>query len=353
MDHRDYMDDQTRRLLEQTGKYITSGILPPIEMTTPAVDVAKINEPALGVMNQLRDQLTRQASDVIGTAIQGNTRLQDQIGLQTTKFADLGLKGYAAIGPSISEQIAASGTNVFDTYFGTGVGTIGQALESLKLVNQPPSISEALYGSKGLRSVYDTVGPSLSQMAAGLVDTEAWKGIGAAPAYNVSERWRKANVGALFGLSSTIASMRDSLELRGAAESSATARTLLGAAGALDSARVSALSRIELAPQYAGSVDEIISEDQAVAAVADAMERRLIDRFKISRNSAHNVVRVLIWFTTAAIMIGITQGIPVLGNLIGMINDSADLFSPKEFSKKAAKKLVPLPEDKEPKNKEE
>lgn len=345
MKHRDYVDGQTSRLLDQTAKQVTSGFFAPLEATAPAVSTARFSSPATGMI----DQLTKQASEIAGTAIMGNSRLRDQLDQQAKKFADLRMKGFATTGPSISEQLAASGPNVFDTYFGTGPGAIGQALDALKHTYKPASISEALYGSKGLRSVYDTVGSSLSQMAAGLIDTKSMPGFGNTPGVvaQLAEKWRMANAEALTGLGNFVVSSRG-FDMGVATASSAMGRALIGSASVLDDARVAALAQIELAPQYAAIVDEILREDEDAALVAVAMERRLIDRFKISRASAHRVVRVIIWLCSAAIMIGVTQGIPILGQVLSAFNDSLDLFSPREFSKKAAKKLIPLPEDERP-----
>lgn len=58
MDHRIFADGQTRQLLDQMAKQVTSGFVPPFKVTTPTVDIARLSSPTMGVM----DQLTKQAS---------------------------------------------------------------------------------------------------------------------------------------------------------------------------------------------------------------------------------------------------------------------------------------------------
>lgn len=338
MDYRDHMDDRTYRLLEQARQQVVGGMIP--KLNQPTFDVAKLTTPTLSVM----DQLNRQAGEIAGTAIQGNTRLQEQIDRQATKFADAALQRFGHMGPSVSEQIAAAGTSVFDTQFGTGLGVIGQAHEALNLINQPLSISEALYGVKGFSSLLDTIGPSISQMSATAANTSAWKGLGATPAYSVYEKWRLANVGALTKIDGVLGSLDNYPGITQALPPSAFARTLFASAGALRDVNIEALSGIDLSSEYATLVDQLLADNEDVAAVATELEQDLVDRFNISQKMAHEVIRVLIWITTTAIMIGITKGIPVLGEVLGTILEVTEIFSAKKFAKHAAQKVIPLPE---------
>lgn len=326
MDDEDYMDDRTFRSIEESRRQMMERIVPTIKINQPTFDTAEMYRPAFDAMDQVRDQLTRQAEDVLGTAIKGNARLQESMGSRLTAQAAL---QNLFPRPDLPDQLRAS----------------------LDLGFKTSTIADYIARATAA-STFSIYGPTIAEQLGTRIDTNALMGLTgiADTAGKIAEQWRLTNSGALSGMGNSIASIRNTLELGGVTASSAMARTLIESASALDAARVSALSQIDLAPENAAFVDEILGEDQDAAFVAVAIERRLIDRFKISRASAHRVVRVIIWLSSAAIMIGITQGIPILGQILSAFNDSLDLFSPREFSKKATKKLIPLPEDEEAKD---
>lgn len=343
MDHRDYMDAETYRMLGQTRQQMISGLIPSIEMTTPAIDVAKINEPALGVMDQLRDQLTRQASDVIDTAIQGNTRLQGQIGLQTTRFADLGLKGYAAMGPSISEQIAASGTNVFDTYFGTGLGTIGKALESLKLVNQPPSIADYL-ARTNTASMFSFQGPGIAEQLGTRIDTKSLMGLSGldATGASIAEQWRLANKGALSDFGQSFGSLREALNFEQSLKSSGLAQAVIQEAWKLREDQAHTWAEANLTKPAETRVEEELQADQNLAEVVGVVQRYFVVYLGYTPEQAHNLVRRIVWILLfGTIVSNVLWGSPTVAASIGAISAGTSKLSADSLADITANALIP------------
>lgn len=289
VNYRDYMDDQTCRLVEQTRQQMIAGMIP--EISQPTFDISKLARPQLGVM----DQLNKQASEIAGTALLSNTRLEAQLDQQSKRFADAALQRFGHMGPSISEQIETSGTNVFDTYFGTGLGVIGRAREALKLINRPPTVFEALYGTKGSSSLFDTMGPTVSQMTARLADTDAWKGLGATPAYSVNENWRLANVGALANIDGVFGSLREAIDFEGSLKTSGLAQAVFFEARRLLDDQAARLAEAELTETANTGVDEALEADQNLSVVVDYIQRYFVVYLGYPPAQAHTLVRRIIW----------------------------------------------------------
>ncbi|MCS3876844.1 hypothetical protein GII30_00630 [Gordonia amarae] len=178
--------------------------------------------------------------------------------------------------------------------------------------------------------------PVMEQLNASLVST-----------YKITHAFTVANSSALFGASQALASLNESLKLKQSLITSDMARAIFASSEALRSIDAQTLSKIHLAADYAERVDAILSEDEAVATVAAEVEKRFIDRFKMSRRSAQKAVRALIWMTMfSAIMVGIFAGPHLVAQVISSVLSATGALNADNVSKYVAKKLVP--DEKEP-----
>ncbi|OLT47741.1 hypothetical protein BJF87_21235 [Gordonia sp. CNJ-863] len=174
--------------------------------------------------------------------------------------------------------------------------------------------------------------PVMEQLNANLAST-----------YKITHAFTVANSSALFGASQALAGLNESLKLKQSLITSDMARAIFASSEALRSIDALTLSKINLVADYAERVNALLDEDEALADVVEVVERRLIDRFKMSREAAHNAVRVLVWMTVfTGIFCGIMFGPAGLAAVIGAVYSASGLLNADSVSKKVASKVVPL-----------
>ena len=293
-------------------------VVPTITIHPHTFDIAAMYGSAFDPMEKWREQMNKQAASVLGTATKANAQLQ------------------AMVSTSITAQAALQ--DLFPR-----ADLPAQIRATLDFSFKTPTIADYL-ARTNTTSIFSFQGPTIAEQLGTRIDTKTLMGMTglADTAGRIAERWRLANTGALSNFGESFNSLSAALDFNEALKSSSVAWTLAGAAGSLTKANIEALSQINFDSGCAAVVDQIVEEDEPVAIVAAQLEQELVDRYEVSQIVAHHVVRILIWMTTAGILIGITRGIPVLGEVVGTILEVTEIFGPREFSKRAAHKIVPI-----------
>ncbi|MBB1037359.1 hypothetical protein [Dietzia natronolimnaea] len=318
MDHWDFMDDRTKRSIEQAADQMA-----PL-LNDPAIaDLAKWTAPP-GLLDGALAAINRDTASVMETALAGS-KIHNQF---------------------INDRIAASARVGLKDLF-PGPGEMSRLGANLDLVFKTPTVADYL-AKTGASSIIGFHGPTIAEMMGTRIDTKSLMGLSglSETAGTIADQWRLANHSPLFGARGALDEFKKSFDLQQSVQSSALASNLLASSGVLRDANISVLAGIELDRRYATIVEQLIQEDEAVAVVATELEQNLVDRFNISQSMAHKAVRVLIWITIAGMMIGITKGIPVLGEIIGTILELTEIYSAKKISKYAAQKIIPVREGK-------
>lgn len=161
--------------------------------------------------------------------------------------------------------------------------------------------------------------------------------------YNISEAFTAANASALLSASQALAGINESIKLKQSLMTSELAQTIFASSQAIRSVDALTLSKINLAAAYAARVTTILDEDEGLADVAEAIERRFVDRFKMSREAAHNAVHVLVWMALfSAIVCGVVFGPTAVALVIGAVCSATGRLNADSVSRAAANKFVPI-----------
>ncbi|MBB0995719.1 hypothetical protein G6024_01100 [Dietzia maris] len=322
MDYRDYMDDETSRLLKQTREQMLAGMIPKINQ--PTFDITKFTSPTLSVM----DQFTKQTGDIAGTAIMGDTRLQDQLNRPSSAFLDAALGGSARTF-SLSEHVGRMSASKLDAYLGSGVGTIGQALEALKLTYKPPTIADYL-ARTNTASIFSFQGPSIAEQIGTRIDTKSLMGLTGLTetAGTIAEQWRLANKGALSNFGESFGSLREALNFEQSLKSSGLAQAVLSEAWKLDDEQAHRWAEADLTETADTRVEEELEADRDLAEVVGAVQRYFVVYLGYTPSEAHNLVRRLVWILLFGTIVGgVLLGPQAVVASIGAISAATSKFN--------------------------
>lgn len=343
MDHRDRMNDWTIQMMEESRRQMMSGFVPPIEMTQPAIDIAQFNQPAFEAMDRLRDQLTRQAGDIVGTAIQGNTRLQEQLDRQSASLTQAAIDNSGAMRTSLSEQTAGIGGTALAAYLGNDLGVFAQAQEVLARSYRPPTIGDYLARTH-TASIFALQGSTIAEQLAGRVDTKSLMGLGGVTetAGTIAEQWRLANSGALSTFGESFGSLRAALDFEESLKSSTLARAFLLESRKLQDDQVSRLAEAKLTETAEAQIAAQLEADQDLIFVVAYIQCYFIEYLGYSPSEAHNVVKWIVRILVFGSMLAAfaTTAAPIQGT-VGLFLGIAGMDILVATSEKAADRLIP------------
>ncbi|MFI8696687.1 hypothetical protein [Dietzia maris] len=321
MDHRDYTGDWTYRIMEESRRQMMAQLIPDM-IIQPTFDVEKLIEPPVGVFDQLQEQLSKQSPSLVEIALQGTSGMHS----------------------SLSEQISRVGTNAFDVNFGNGLGAFDQAQAALELTFKPPTISEWIYGTEGFRSVFDTIGPSALQIAAGLIDSKPLMGRGFCPGTSstLAEQWNLGTTGVLSNFGGVFESLRESLDFEQSLKSSGFAQALLVETRKLREDQANRLADVELTEEADIGVAELLEANQDLSTVATFMQRYFTEYFGYSPEQSYNLVRRVIWVIVLSGMVyGFAQTAGTLQTALGLVLGITGKSILDSTSSRTADKLIP------------
>lgn len=342
MDHRDRMNDRTIQMMEESRRQMMSGFVPPIEVAQPTIDIAQFNQPAFEVVDRLRDQLTRQAGDIVGTAIQGNTRLQEQLDRQSSSLTQAAIDNSGAMRTSLSEQTAGIGT-ALDAYLGNGLGVFAQAQETLTRSYRPPTIADYLARTH-TASIVALQGSTIAEQLAARIDTKSLMGLGGVTetAGTIAEQWRLANSGALSTFGESFGSLRAALDFEESLKSSTLARAFLLESRKLQDDQVSRLAEAKLTETAEAQIAAQLEADQDLTFVVAYIQRYFIEYLGYSPSEAHNVVKWIVRILVFGSMLAAfaTTAAPIQGT-VGLFLGITGRDILVTTSEKAADRLIP------------
>lgn len=328
--------------MDQATKKMMSGPIPPINVITPKVDIATLNEPTKVVMSKLQDQLGTRAEEFAATAIQSNYRLQDQLAQQSTSVVQTAIANSSGIRVSLSEQFAQMGSASLNAYLGTGTGALAQAKEALKTTYSAPTIAEYL-AKNGTSSFFAFQGSSISEQLGPHIDTKSLMGLSgmSETGANLAEQWRLSISAAAPNFGGPFETLREALNFEQSLKTSVLAQALLGKTQKLAKDEANWLAGPDLTESANAGVEEALDADQDLSLVVGYIQQYFVVYLGFSPEEAHNLVRRIVWILLVGAFVGGTSLSPVISGVFGAIGFARPSLNAAALSKRTADVLIP------------